>query len=213
MDDRTENNRYTRPLTIVVDGSNYAGKSTLVRKLRDSFARTRHGEGFVHTAGFPRANTYWGAQARKSISDVKSYPAVSAELVAQDFAEALQEAQETSPSDILIWDRFYLTTCTYQGFAGWRALLKHNLFDYDVQPDFYIICDVEYETAIARRNKRWEEEGKPWDAEFEEHSELRSKEAWDAKRELFLTYTEMCKPYLPNTVFLRLNERNELTVL
>ena len=55
--------------------------------------------------------------------------------------------------------------------------------------------------------------GQRRDAEFEEQSELRCKEAWDLKREQFLTYAEMCKPYLPNTVFLLLNEANELSVL
>lgn len=210
MDERRENaSGGSRRLIIVVDGPNFAGKTTFVRRILESLASRGR---VSRVLNFPRSNSYWGAQARKAFADPNQCEEVRAELVAQDFAEELTAVSETQADEVVVWDRFYLSTCSCQGFAGWRKLLHHQLFDYPVQPDFYVILDVDYAEALRRAKKKREEEGVAWDQRIED-IELASEEAWDAAREKFAHYARLVKEKLPNTTFVKIDHNGVLTLL
>lgn len=209
MDERRENASAGTRLIIVVDGPNFAGKTTFVGHLLDAIA----GRGRAsRVLNFPRADSYWGRQARKAFADPSQCEEVRAELVAQDFAEELTAVSKAKTDEVVIWDRFYLSTCACQGFAGWKKLMHHRLFDMPVQPDYYVVLDVDYTEALRRAKKKREEEGVAWDQRIED-IELASEEAWDAAREKFAHYARMAKEHLPNTVFLKIDHHNVLTLL
>jgi thymidylate kinase len=209
MDERRENESAGSRLIIVVDGPNFAGKTTFVGRILESLPSRGRASRVLN---FPRANSYWGAQARKAFADPNQCEEVRAELVAQDFAEELTAVSKTQTDEVVIWDRFYLSTCSCQGFAGWRKLLHHQLFEYPVQPDYYVLLDVDYTEALRRAKKKREEEGVAWDQRIED-IELASEEAWDAAREKFALYAQLVKEQLPNTVFLKIDHNDVLTPL
>ena len=209
MDERRENESGDTRLIIVVDGPNFAGKTTFVGRMLESIAARGRASRVLN---FPRAKSYWGAQARKAFADQSQCEEVRAELVAQDFAEELTAVSKTQTDEVVIWDRFYLSTCACQGFAGWKKLVHHQLFDYPVQPDFYVVLDVDYPEALRRAQKKREEEGVAWDQRIED-IELASEEAWDAAREKFAHYARMAKEHLPNTVFVKIDQNQVLTLL
>lgn len=210
MDERRENaSGGSQRLIIVVDGPNFAGKTTFVGRILESLASRGR---VSRVLNFPRANSYWGAQARKAFADPNQCEEVRAELVAQDFAEELTAVSKTQADEVVVWDRFYLSTCSCQGFAGWRKLLHHQLFDYPVQPDFYVVLDVDYAEALRRAKKKRDEEGVAWDQRIED-IELASEEAWDAAREKFAHYARLVKEKLPNTTFVKIDHNGVLTLL
>lgn len=190
----------SRPLIIVVDGPNFAGKTTFVNRLRGHTARAN-----TRVHGFPRGDTFFGKLARKTFADECETEATRAGYVAQDFVEALKEVATDTSQDLIIWDRFYLSTCACQGYAGWQALKQHRVFDYPVQPDVYVIVDVDYPEALRRATARREAQGIAWDQRIED-KELASEEAWDAARMRFMTYAQMAQRHMPNTKFLKVDQ-------
>jgi len=194
--------RGTRPLIIVVDGPNYAGKTTFVGRLSQHTTRAN-----IRVHGFPRGDTFFGKLARKTFADERETEDTRAGYVAQDFVEALKEIATDSSQDLVIWDRFYLSTCACQGYAGWQALKQHRVFDYPVQPDVYVIVDVDYSEAVRRAAARRAAQGIAWDQRIED-KELASEEAWDSARMRFMTYAQMAKRHMPNTTFLRVDQHD-----
>ncbi len=140
---------------IVFDGPDGCGKTTQFRRF-GAFAEEQGVE--VCTVREP-GGTSIGEQIREVLLDVKNeemevrcelllYMASRAQLV----AEVLGPARERG--ELILADRFVSSTLAYQGTAGGvsaediRAIARIALRD--VQPDLYVIFDVDSETAAGR---------------------------------------------------------------
>lgn len=144
------------PLFLAFDGPDGSGKSTQCRRLVDAL-RAR---GFAVTAVVDPGGTALGTKlrelllfARETAIDVRAeallFMAARAQLVAELVRPALDRGE------IVVSDRYDLSTLVYQGHAGGLdpTTLKFvtNFAAAGLEPDLTFVFDVSPETAVARR--------------------------------------------------------------
>jgi len=154
---RKEATRSTTGYFLVVEGLDASGKTTLARRLVDSYRRTGMHVTAVREPGGTRASE----QVRRILLDRRSkltartelflYLAARAELVHEVIEPALQRGE------LVIADRFSLSTMAYQ--VGGRHLPARAVASADrlarqgVSPDLTIVLTVSEAAAAQRRAK------------------------------------------------------------
>lgn len=162
--------------TIAMDGPDYSGKSTLCR-LVNKILRTM---GINSTViNHPTQAGLHGKLARLHIVEGKSRDIVSRELCL-DFKDTLDNV--VPQYDVVILDRYCMSTISYQGDEGKREVFKSGVLNHHYSPKLHVVTDVNYQTALQRAQKRTAEAGQSWDDVVLTSHHLASESNWDALR-------------------------------
>lgn len=186
------------PRIIVVDGPDYAGKSTLIKSIRATAEAAGH---TVTMMAFPRHSNPDGAKARALIAGMSSDKQLIAEHLTNDFIAAVNEISSLTDEHVVLFDRYCISTYVYQGHA---AYLKHHqigFFNSPIPVDRYIVAWVPYSVAIQRHRKRQAEQGEDWDSEFTLRGVMRDEQSWNETVGRFEYYTDKLDRWLAFTRF------------
>jgi dTMP kinase len=164
---RTHGN--VRPLFITFEGTEGAGKSTLMRLLAERFQNDPHSRWTRQSVtitrepgGDPLAEKIRSIllhQSMDPMTELFLYEAARSEHLARVILPALKN------KNIILCDRFTDSTLAYQGFArklGWKTALEANrLAVGKLRPNLSVFLDIDPEVGLARVKdpNRFEEEG------------------------------------------------------
>lgn len=172
-----------RPIFITLEGGEGVGKSTLMRKLSQSFAALERKVMLTREPG----GTVLADRIRQVFTDPPKDErlTVESELMLVSAARAQHVSQKISPflndGGIVICDRFYDSTRVYQGFLGGMSedflecVIEKTVFG--CCPDITFLLDCDPQMSIPRLKKRAlenQENLSRYDsAELETHIKLR----------------------------------------
>ncbi|QVW56253.1 hypothetical protein pEaSNUABM6_00117 [Erwinia phage pEa_SNUABM_6] len=160
-------------ITAAFDGHDYAGKSTMVQKVR----AVLEGLGLrVKVVNHPCADTETGQFARRQLVTGVGAAQV-ARAMCQDFEYTLQYV--VPQYDVVLLDRWAPVTIANQGDEGRQEVFRSGVCNQPGSPEIYISMEVGFETAKLRRAKRLAEKGLDWD-DAVSGKMFESEEAWDA---------------------------------
>lgn len=163
-----------KPVIIAIDGVDYAGKSTIVGRLKEHFSAAGYR---VETVNFPTGEGY-GKKARKAFIDGDvSY---TAECMVRNFVEVMDELQALDGPDLIIYDRHILSTVANQGLLQAHPhAVEFGAYTHEYAPQQYYVMTLPYAVAEERAMERAEEQGLGWDDGMTE-KHLASEERWVA---------------------------------
>lgn len=168
-----------KPVIIALDGVDYAGKSTMVGRVKAELERSGYG---VHVVGFP-TNCGKGAVARECFLNDDAVGA--AENMIGNMVEVLDGLHELSGPDVVIYDRFTASTYANQGFAVTESeIVSQNLAEHPMNPERYYVFTLAQDAAIERHEAMVAYVGKAWDDDRTEEV-LYDEERWVEKNKAY----------------------------
>ncbi len=135
---------------IAVEGIDGAGKTTLCNSLKRELQR--RGYDVVLTRE-PTSGRY-GLKLREKIKTGNLTPQEERDLFLKDRKEHVKKVIKPSLDSgrIVISDRYYYSTCAYQGARGfdpWKICKENSIFP---KPDLVILLDIKPENALKRKD-------------------------------------------------------------
>ncbi|QVW55098.1 hypothetical protein pEaSNUABM29_00054 [Erwinia phage pEa_SNUABM_29] len=165
--------------SVSFDAPDFAGKSTLA-KLVCAMLRAAGINAVV--VNHPTNTTEAGVRARSLVVQHASHERI-AKAMCEDFLHTLENV--VPEYDVVIFDRFCLSTIVYQGVEGKGEVFRSKVADHPNAPQLYVAMDVDFETATERFRKRVEAQGKNWDDEVLTAKYLRDNRSWEALRDSY----------------------------
>ncbi len=139
---------------LVVEGIDGAGKTTLCELLKNSL-RSRGYD--VLLTREPTEGKY-GKELKRRITEGKITPEEELELFLKDREEHVKKVLEPSlrSGKLVISDRYYFSSCAYQGARGldYQKICQAN--SSFPSPDFVILLDIDPSVALRRKKAREE---------------------------------------------------------
>lgn len=164
---------------VSIDGPDFGGKDTLANLI----------VGMLRAAGVnavmvnhPTSTTEPGIRARNLVGQSASKHKI-AEAMCEDFHITMDTV--VPQYDVVIFNRFCISTISYQGVDGKGEVFRSKVADHPNAPKLYVALDVDYETAMARYKKRLAEQGKNWDDEVLTMRYLQDEKAWRGLRDAY----------------------------
>ena len=163
-----------KPVIIAIDGVDYAGKSTMVKRLKDHFTT----QGYrVESINFP-TNDGFGAKAREAF--VSGDASETAEYMVENMVEVMDGLSQLDGPDLIIYDRHILSTVANQGLlAAHPRATEKGLYAHPYRPQQYYVLTLPFLIAEERATERAEREGVSWDDSVTE-GHLSCEEKWVA---------------------------------
>ena len=139
---------------IVIEGIDGAGKTTLSQDLKRELERSGYS---VIITSEPTYGKY-GKQLRDKIRQGDITPKEELELFFKDRMEHVEKVLKPalSKGKIVICDRYFYSTCAYQGARGldYKEICRIN--EVFPKPDLVILLDLSPEQALSRKELREE---------------------------------------------------------
>lgn len=164
--------RNNKPLVIVVEGTDYSGKSTAVEEIRKLLAEYKVPK-ILH---FP-SNDGYGKQARILWAEGAPPEETARAMVANMIEE---KSKVAAGENFILFDRYLPSTVALQGDVALDIAIEQGLGNSDIVPDIYFALHIPYFIAKRRAQDRATE----WD-DHRTAPALASVEAWDE-------YTSRC---------------------
>lgn len=184
-----------KPVIVAIDGVDYAGKSTMVQRLKDHFTNAGYR---VETINFP-TNEGNGKLARKAF--VEGDVATTAEHMVRNFVEVMDELSGLSGPDIIIYDRHILSTVANQGLLQAHPhAAELGLYHHPYKPQQYYVMTLPFSVAEERAIARAEAEGAGWDDGMTE-KHLQSEERWVALNRSYVNGAQALSNNMEGTTF------------
>lgn len=159
-------------ITVAFDGPDYAGKSTLVRNVKQTLESLGFNVGVVN---HPSNDSETGKFARRQLLTGMPNDVV-ARAMCQDFEYTLHYI--APQYDIVLLDRWAPVTIANQRDEGREEVFRSGVCDLPNAPSIYVLSEVCYETACERKRKRLQEQGLDWD-DAVSGLMFTSEDAWD----------------------------------
>ena len=184
-----------KPVIVAIDGVDYAGKSTLVARLKEHFTNA----GFrVETINFP-TNDGFGKLARESF--VAGDVAATAECMVKNMVEVMDSLSRLDPPDILIYDRHLLSTIANQGLLmAHPHAAETKAYSHPYRPQQYYVLTLPYLVAEERAMERAAREGADWDDGMTE-KHLATEERWVALNRSYVNGAQALTNNMDGTTF------------
>jgi len=165
--------------SVSLDGPDFAGKDTLSNLI----------VGMLRAAGVnavminhPTNVTEPGIRARNLVGQSASKQKI-AEAMCEDFHITMDE--KVPLYDVVIFNRFCLSTIAYQGVDGKGEVFRSRVADHPNAPQLYVALDIDYATAMERYKKRLAAQGKNWDDDVLTSRYLQDEKAWNGLRDAY----------------------------
>ena len=141
-------------LFVVIEGIDGAGKTTLSQNLKRELEKRGYS---VIITSEPTQGKY-GRQLRDKIRQGNITPKEELELFFKDRMEHVEKVLKPALSEgkIVICDRYFYSTCAYQGARGldYKEICRMN--EVFPEPDLVILLDLSPEQALRRKELKEE---------------------------------------------------------
>lgn len=153
-------NRITRTqrriFTLVIEGVDFAGKTTLAHQIQASLINQSYQVKLLHDPkGSKNAQLIW--ETILTIKNEDAHPITEFFLFLAARHELIYKEALVGAADVLIFDRFIFSTIAYQLTHQpdyWAPFLTtHRIFS-GLMPDLCIYCDIDFDTFQFRNQSR-----------------------------------------------------------
>lgn len=184
-----------KPVIVAIDGVDYAGKSTMVSRIKAHFTEAGYR---VETINFP-TNESFGKKARQAF--VNGDVALTAENMVRNFVEVMDSLSELSGPDLIIYDRHVLSTVANQGLLQAHPhAVEYGAYTHDYKPQQYYVMTLPFAVAEERAIERAEKEGLGWDDSMTD-KHLASEENWVALNRCYVNGAQALANNMADTTF------------
>ncbi|MGI2299454.1 dTMP kinase [Candidatus Cardinium hertigii] len=148
--------RQRRIFTLVIEGVDFAGKTTLAHQIQASLINQSYHVKLLHDPkGSKNAQLIW--ETILTIKNEDAHPITEFFLFLAARHELIYKEALVGEVDVLIFDRFIFSTIAYQLTHQpdyWAPFLTtHRIFS-GLMPDLCIYCDIDFDTFQLRNQVR-----------------------------------------------------------
>ncbi|CCM09992.1 Thymidylate kinase [Cardinium endosymbiont cEper1 of Encarsia pergandiella] len=145
-----------RIFTLVIEGVDFAGKTTLAHQIQASLINQSYHVKLLHDPkGSKNAQLIWDTIL--TIKNEDAHPITEFFLFLAARHELIAKEALVGAADVLIFDRFIFSTIAYQLTHQpdyWAPFLTtHRIFS-SLMPDLCIYCDIDFDTFQLRNQSR-----------------------------------------------------------